>query len=129
MGKRGPKPKPPSYPEKTMVYLTPEQKHFLVANFETIASGIRQLVDQAMGKVTSDTALNTPPNPEDEDPWIPLSEAAEIVGMSPQNLRKYCAMGLWGEKLGRNWFMRKSEVEDAKSTLGYKGPDDGRFYG
>lgn len=128
MGKRGPKPKPPSYPEKTMVYLTPEQKHFLVANFETIASGIRLLIDKAMAKSVSDTAHNTPPNSEDDDPWIPLSEAAEIVGMSAANLRKYCATGLWGEKIGRNWFMRKSEVEDAKNTLKEQ-PNDGLFYG
>lgn len=112
------------YPEKTMVYLTPEQKQFLTDNFETIASGIRLLIDKAMTKSVSDTAHNL----DEDDPWIPLSEAAEIVGMSAANLRKYCATGLWGEKIGRNWFMRRSEVEDAKNTFKEQ-PNDGLFYG
>lgn len=54
---------------------------------------------------------------EEFDPWVPLSEAAKFIGVSASNLRKYCALGIWGEKIGRNWFMRKSQVFQAKKVF------------
>lgn len=77
-----------------------------------------------MVKGVSDTAKNA----AEFDPWVPLAEAATIIGISPSNLRRYCAMGLWGEKMGRNWFMRKSEVFDVKKMFDRNEFDENGLY-
>lgn len=47
------------------------------------------------------------------DELISLSEAAEISGLSPSQIRLLVSRGvIWGKKLGRNWFTTAQAVND-----------------
>ncbi len=44
---------------------------------------------------------------------ISLSEAAEISGLSPSQIRLLVSTSvIWGKKLGRNWFTTSQAVKD-----------------
>lgn len=47
------------------------------------------------------------------DELISLSEAAEISGLSPSQIRLLVSRGvIWGKKLGRNWFTTAQAVKN-----------------
>jgi len=47
------------------------------------------------------------------DELISLSEAVEISGLSPSQIRLLVSGGvIWGKKLGRNWFTTSQAVKD-----------------
>lgn len=47
------------------------------------------------------------------DELISLSEASEISGLSPSQLRLLVTRGvIWGKKLGRNWFTTALAVKE-----------------
>lgn len=113
------------YPLRLTIAFSAEEKTFLTDNFGGVSKGIHELIAKAMSQKLSDTAL---PNEEEFDPWVPLGEAAKFIGVSASNLRKYCALGIWGEKIGRNWFMRKSEVFDVKKMFDRNEFDENGLY-
>jgi hypothetical protein len=60
--------------------------------------------------MTSDESPNYEPG---FDELVPLSDAADISGLSPDHLRRLVRNGdLWGMKIGRNWVTTKKAIEE-----------------
>ena len=60
--------------------------------------------------MTSDEFPNYKP---DYDELIPLTDAADISGLSPDHLRRLVRNGdLWGMKIGRNWVTTQKAIEE-----------------
>ena len=59
---------------------------------------------------------------ETNDLWD-TTEAAEFLGISKDSVKKYCQLGaIEAIKMGRSWFISKSEVRRyKKESLGKKG--------
>lgn len=59
----------------------------------------------------------------DTDKLLTSTEAAEILGLSKDSVKKYCQTGaLEAIKLGRSWFIEKKEVMRYKrENLGNSG--------
>ena len=43
--------------------------------------------------------------------YLTTDEAATVLGISPRNVRRYCAEGRLGEKHGRNWAIEADDLE------------------
>ncbi|MCI0558953.1 MAG: helix-turn-helix domain-containing protein [Nitrososphaera sp.] len=57
------------------------------------------------------------------DEVIPLSEAAELSGLSPNHLRLLVSRGeIWGKKIGRNWVTTAKAVREYVARERRPGP-------
>ena len=62
-------------------------------------------------------------HPVDYDEPMPLDEAAEVAGVTPQALRKACERGrLGGKKIGRNWTTTARALNDYLNSRVHEGP-------
>lgn len=56
-------------------------------------------------------------DPSNADKLISLRDAASLVGLSPDSLRRYALQGkLWARKIGRNWVTTIAAVEQYMSS-------------
>ena len=42
--------------------------------------------------------------------YLGISQAAEIIGLSPSMLKIYCRRGELGRKIGRDWLITRAEA-------------------
>jgi excisionase family DNA binding protein len=57
------------------------------------------------------------------DELIPLNEASELCGLSPDHLRRLIREGeLWGKKIGRNWVTTKKAIDEYLARNRKPGP-------
>jgi Helix-turn-helix domain len=65
-------------------------------------------------RFASETAIARLPVRADQPSWVPVAEAAEIAGCSPQWIRRQAAHGsVRGHKHGRDWLIDRGSAEDA----------------
>ncbi len=61
------------------------------------------------------------------DDLISLTEAVQVSGLSPSQLRLLVTRGeIWGKKLGRNWFTTLQAVNDYLIKEHKPGPKPGK---
>lgn len=66
---------------------------------------------------SSSAANHSSDNPLAADELISLRDAASLVGLSPDSLRRYVLQGkLWARKIGRNWVTTIAAVEAYMSS-------------
>ena len=75
----------------------------------------------------SDQATGNDSNQPRLDELIPLSQAAEICGLSPDHLRRLVRQGdLWGMKIGRNWVTTEQAAREYIARDRKPGPKPGK---
>jgi excisionase family DNA binding protein len=55
-----------------------------------------------------------------------IDEAATVLALSPQRVRRFCAEGRLGKRLGRRWVIAESDLEEFKKKERRPGRPSGR---